>query len=332
MKVYVITRFGICQNLESFYEREFIYLENFLAKSVSAQKKYITKWIILIDTNAPRYICEKIKNLASPDLLHIHFHDPFLENAVSPDIAKVFRSIGVKVNDKIVEIRIDADDVFSNDYVINVLNSLKSNDLVNKYEKVLVDASEGIYFYPSKKKFIRVKKKNFSIQSLYSIFNQNFFSTYEYGHQNLESRVIESGGYCHNLKNKSFWVRSIRHYTVTKFGKTVSIFDGRFIFIKQIIKKIFFKNHINRMIYKDEIKLSDISGRFQFSNEVVDKIKKHEQAIKKYNIKFSYKIKKIICKNSVRSPFVLKKILLNMHNNEQSDQKKSEIKKDFYSF
>ena len=87
-----------------------------------------------------------------------------------------------------------------------------------------------------------------------------------------------------------------------------------------------------KKIYKDEIKLSDISGRFQFSNEVVDKIKKHEQAIKKCNIKFSYKIKKIICKNSVRSPFVLKKILLNMHNNEQSDQKKSEIKKDFYSF
>ena len=332
MKVYVITRFGICQSLESFYEREFIYLENFLAKSINIQKQFITKWIILIDTNAPRYIYEKIKKLVSPDLLHIHIHNPFLENALSPNIKNIYQSIGVKVNDEIIEIRIDADDVFSNDYLINVLNILKNNDLVNKYEKVLVDASEGIYFYPSQKKLIRVNKKNYSIQALYSIFNQNFFSTYEYGHQKLENRVLEAGGYCYSLQNKPFWLRSIRHYTVTKFGKTVSIFDGRFIFIKQIIKKIFFHNYTKKMIYKDEIKLSDICNRFQLSNEIIDKIKKHEQDIKKYKIKFPSKIKKIVSKKNIKGPFVLKKILLGMYNNEQNEKKKDEIKKDFYSF
>jgi hypothetical protein len=332
MKVYIITRFGICQSLESFYEREIVYLENFLAKSINVQKKYITKWIILIDINTPHYICEKIKKLAPPDLLHIHIHDPFLEKATRPNIKKVFQNIGVKANDKIIEIRIDADDVFSNDYIINVLNVLKKSNFVRKYEKVLIDTPEGMYFYPSKKKFIRVRKKNYSIQALYSIFNQNFFSSYDYGHQKLENRVIESGGYCYNLDNKPFWVRTMRHYTISQFGKTTSIFDGRFILIKQIVKEIFFNNLTNKMIYKNEIRLSDISGRFQFSNKIIDKLKKHEQAVKKYNFKFSSKLKKIINNKSIKSAFVLKKVLLDMYCSEQSERKKSEIVKDFYSF
>ena len=32
LSVYVITRFGIGQSLESFYEREFIYIKNFFGK------------------------------------------------------------------------------------------------------------------------------------------------------------------------------------------------------------------------------------------------------------------------------------------------------------
>ena len=49
LNVYIITRFGLGQSQKSFYEREFIYLEKFLAKSIQNQKNYITKWIILLD-------------------------------------------------------------------------------------------------------------------------------------------------------------------------------------------------------------------------------------------------------------------------------------------
>ena len=45
------------------------------------------------------------------------------------------------MNDKIITIRIDADDVFSYDYVYSVLNTLSVNKLINKYEKVLIDAA-----------------------------------------------------------------------------------------------------------------------------------------------------------------------------------------------
>ena len=34
LNVYIITRFGLGQSQKSFYEREFIYLEKFLAKSI----------------------------------------------------------------------------------------------------------------------------------------------------------------------------------------------------------------------------------------------------------------------------------------------------------
>lgn len=332
MKVYVITRFGLGQSQESFYERELIYLENFLAKSVNAQKKFITKWIILTDIKIPGYIHEKIKKLAPSDLLHIHLHNPFLENTIRPNITKILESIGVKINDKIVEVRIDADDVFSNDYISNILNFLSQSKITNKFEKVLLDAPHGIYFYPTHKKLIRVYKKNFSIQALYSIFNNNFFSTYDYGHQNLETKVIENSGFCHNLKNQDVWIRSMRHYTVTRFGKPTSIFEGRFIFIKQIIKKLLRKDLSNKITYKNTIKINNVLNRFQITSEIMQLIQKHENSIKNHNIKFSFSIKKIIDRKKIKSPFVLKKILLEMYKNEQCELKKEEIKESFYSF
>ena len=83
LSVYVITRFGLGQSLESFYYREFIYLENFLAKSIYAQKDYITKWIILIDKETPKHVFEKIKKLAPKNLLYIYSQDPFLSGSVN---------------------------------------------------------------------------------------------------------------------------------------------------------------------------------------------------------------------------------------------------------
>ena len=40
--------------------------------------------------------------------------------------------------------------MLSNDYVENVLNTLKNKNLLNKYDKVLVDAATGVYFYLTK--------------------------------------------------------------------------------------------------------------------------------------------------------------------------------------
>ncbi len=330
--VYVITRFGLGQSLESFYDREFIYLKNFLAKSIQAQKQYIAKWIILIDIKTPNHIFEKIKKLAPEDLLYIYSQDPFLSGSVRPNITNILQNIGVKLNDKIVTIRIDADDVFSNDYVPAVLNTLTADNLTNKYEKILVDAAAGVFFYPSKNKFIRVFKKGFSVQALYSIFGKNFLPVHDISHQKLEKIIVSGGGYCCTLSDRDFWLRSMRHFTVTRFGKKVGILEGRFLFIKKIIKKLFFKKNSSDTIYKEKININDIADRFQLSNELIEKIKNHERSIKNHKMEYSAMVKQIIDLKKVRSPFQLKEILLEMYKKEDNDMKKLEIKKEFYSF
>lgn len=332
LSVYVITRFGIGQSLESFYEREFIYIKNFLAKSIETQKKYITKWIILIDINTPDHIYKKIRELAPKDLLYIYSQDPFLVGSLKPNITSILKDVGVKMNDKIITIRIDADDVFSYDYVYSVLNTLSVNKLINKYEKVLIDAAIGVYFFPSKNKFIRVFKKGFSVQSLYSIFNDNFISVYDGSHQGLEKKIKSNGGYCCTLNDRDFWLRSMRHFTVTRGRNKVGFFEGRFIFIKAIIKKFLYKLSLSNTTYKEKVSLNDIFNRFKISKELIETIKEHERKIKKHKIEYSSMIKQIVDKEKTQNPFKLKSILLEMYKKEHCHNRKLEIKKEFYSF
>lgn len=332
INVFVITRFGLGQSLESFYEREFIYLKNFLAKSILEQKEHITKWIILSDIKTPNHVLEKIKKLAPKDLLYIYSQDPFLSGSVKPNINNILKNIGVKLNDKIVTIRIDADDIFSNDYVLAVLNAITANNLSNKYDNISVDAASGIYFYPSKNKLIRVFKKGFSIQALYSVFGKNFLTVFDSSHQELEKKIVSGGGYCCTLRDRDFWLRSMRHFSVTRFGKQVGIFEGRFILIKKIIKKFFFKKKYKSTVYKEHLNINDISDRFQLSNTVIEEIIRHEKSIKNHKIKFSTLIKKIIDTKKVKSSLKLKQILLEMYQKEDDDEKKLKIKKEFYSF
>tara|TARA_B100000902_G_scaffold312387_1_gene302528 strand:- start:810 stop:1823 length:1014 start_codon:yes stop_codon:yes gene_type:complete len=332
LSVYVITRFGIGQSLESFYDRELIYIKNFLAKSIEMQKKYITKWIILIDIKTPDHIYKKIKELAPKDLLYIYSEDPFLVGSLKPNITSVLKNVGVKTNDKIVTIRIDADDVFSNDYVYTVLNTLIVNKLINKYEKVLIDAATGVYFYPSKNKLIRVFKKGFSIQALYSIFNNNFISVYDTSHQGLENKITSNGGYCCTLNDRDFWLRSMRHFTASRGRDKVGIFEGRFVFIKEIIKSVLYKFSLSNTTYKEKVSLNDIFDRFQLSKELIETMKEHERKIKNHKIEYSPMIKQIVDLEKTQNTFKLKGILLEMYKKEDSHIRKLEIKKEFYSF
>ena len=332
LSVYVITRFGLGQSLESFYNKEFIYLKNFLANSIKAQKKYITKWIILTDKAIPKYFFEKIKDLTPKDQIYVYSQDPFLSNSLKPDIKNILQNIGVKLNDKIVTMRIDADDVFSNDYVLAVLNTLTDKNLLNKYDNISVDAATGIYFYPTKNKLIRVFKKGFSIQALYSIFGKNFMSVYDVPHKKLEEKVIDSGGYCCTLDSKDFWLRSMRNFSVTRFSKNIGIFEGRFIYIKNIITKLFKKINLSNTKYKEQVNLNDISDRFELSKDLIEKIAEHEKNIKNQKIEYSHMIKQIIKSQKVKSSLKLKTILLEMYKKEDDSVKKQEIKKEFYSF
>jgi len=346
LKVFVITRFGIGQSSNNFYDRELPYLENLLAKSIIKQKKFITKWIILIDVHTPKNVIKKISKLIPKDILCIHLHDIFLSadskgstniidngyGDLMPDIPMILRNLGVKDYEKVVTIRIDADDMLSNDYITNVLNEIDRDDLKDKYELISVNANYGVYFYPLKKKMIKIYKKNYSVQALYSIFGKNFYSVYDFGHQQLEEMVIKKGGYGCQLRKKEFWLRSMRQYSVSQLGNKFGVLFGRFDLIKNIIKILFnrFLNH--NTFFKGHIKKSDLSTRFDFAHKLIYFFYLHEKNLERKKTVFSPTIKAILKLNKNKNKTKIQKILLDMYVKETDQQKKKKIKNEFYNF
>ncbi len=345
LKVFVITRFGIGQNSNQFYDRELPYLQNLLAKSILKQKELITNWIILIDVKTPKYVIERITEIIPKDILCLHLHDIFstadskkrsstIENGygdLMPNLSVILKDLGVKDKEKIVTIRIDADDMLSNDYVSSVLDAINVDNLKENYELISVNSNYGLYFYPTKKKVISVYKKNYSVQALYSIFGNNFYTVYDFSHQRLEEMVINKGGYGCQLNNKEFWLRSMRQYSVTQQGKEFGILFGRFDLIKNLIKIIFYKFLKNKTFARGRVKIDDFSRRFQFAHGLIDMFNMHEKKIKKRN-SFSPMMQQILKFNKNKNKTKIQKILLGMYKKETDEDRKNKIKNEFYNF
>ena len=333
LSVFVITRFGIGQKSKDFYDREFPYLENLLIKSILKQRQFITKWIILIDVNTPKYVSENLTKLIPKDLVCIYSHDIFSKGFIMPNIPEILNHLGVENNDKVVTIRVDADDMLSDDYVISVLNVVNSSDIKNNYELISVDATSGVYYYPTKNKLNRVFKKNYSIQALYSIFGKNFKSVHDGGgHGGLEKMVLNKGGYYCQLNNKDFWIRSMRQHSVSQLGKKFGILFGRFDFIKNIIKSLFFKSLKSKTLYKGRVSVSDLSNRFELSDKLISFFNKHEKNLERKKIVFSPMVEEIINSNKNKNKTAIQQIILDMYKKETDKDKRSKIKNEFYSF
>ena len=330
LSVFVITRFGIGQRSKNFYNQELPYLENLLARSVLRQKEFITKWLVLIDVNTPNFVRERLLKLASKDLLHVHSHNPFFDGALMPDLSVILKDIGVKNGDKVITIRVDADDAISNNYVSSILDVLKAGDLINKYKEISVNAINGIYFYPIRNKLVIVVKKDYSVQALYSIFGKNFHSAYDYSHQTIGKRVLSKGGYSCILDKKEFWIRSMRQHSVTRFGKKFGILEGRFDFLKNIIKLLLSKILKNNTIYKDTVKIFNLKNSFVITESLVIFFKNHEKNLKKDKIIISPMVQKILNSKKINSKFQIKDILLDLYKNEINKDNKDKIKDEFY--
>lgn len=331
LSVYVITRLGIGQNSSSFYDQELPYLENLLIKSIIKQKKYITKWLILIDVNTPKYVSEKLKKLIPHDILYICPLDPLLAGSIMPNISMILKDMGVKDNDKIITIRVDADDMLSNNYVSSVIETIRTDNLLNTFNEISVNAINGIFFYPIRKKLVRVVKKNYSVQALYSVFGKDFHSVHDYPHGKIGKEVLNKGGHYCELDNQDFWIRSIRQHSVTRFGKKLKLFDARFDLIKNFIKKILYKFLKNNTFYKERVDSTDLLDNFQFSDELILFFQNHENNLKKNKITFSPMTKDIINNKKGFNQFDVKDILLKMYKKETNKEKKAKIKEEFYN-
>ena len=150
LNVFVITRFGIGQKSKIFFDKEFLYMQNLLIKSIIKQSEFITKWIILIDINAPKEIIKKLKALIPKDLLLIYFHDAFSNGSLKPNYSNILKGLGVKQKDRVVTIRVDADDMVSNDYVRSVIDAIKSLNTKSKYDLISVKQLQAFIFIQRK--------------------------------------------------------------------------------------------------------------------------------------------------------------------------------------
>ena len=331
LNIFVITRFGLGQNSENFYRQELPYLENLLTKSILKQKDYITKWIILVDVNIPILIKEKLINLASKDLLYIYSHNPFATGSVMPDISLVLKNFGIKDGDKVLTIRVDADDMLSSNYLSSVLKAIKEKNLIGNYEKISINAINGVYFFPIRNKLVRVEKKDYSIQALYSIFGKNFSSVHDYSHQKIGEIILRTGGYLCILKEKDLWIRSMRQHSVTRFGKKFGILEGRFDTLKNFIKIVFYKFFKNNTIYGERVKTFDLFNNFEISETIIPYFNNHEKNLKENKVVISPMVQQIIKKNNIKSKFNVKTILLELYKNEKDENNKNNIKQEFYS-
>lgn len=331
LSLFIVTRFGIGQNSKDFFDKEIPYLENFLVKSILSQKENIKKWIIIIDINTPKYVIEKLQNLIPKDLLYLYLHDCFSSGSLLPKISTILSDIGIKNNDKIITVRVDADDMLSSNYTISVIKTIKKDNLLHKYKNISINAPYGIYFYPIKKKLIKVFKKDYSVQALYSIFGENFYSVHDYGHQKIAEKILSQGGYYCELDKQAHWIRSMRQFSVTKFGSKFGIFETRFYFIKNMVKKIFYKYLKNNTFYDGLVDLNHLTKNFNLSKEIMIMLEKHEQKLSKIVSNLPPLVKKITKSKKV-NVFFVKNTLIQLHNDEKNESEKIKIRKEFYNF
>ncbi len=331
--VFVITRFGIGQNSKTFYDREIPYLENLLIRSILKQKEFITKWIILIDVKTPKFVTEKLKKLIPKDILFIYAHDVFLSGSTMPNITSILKNLGIRNKDKVVTIRVDADDILSNDYISSVLDVINIQKQRNKYDLISVDATIGIYFYPIRNKLVKVFRKNYSIQALYSIFGSSFKSVHDGGgHGGLEKMVLKKGGIYYQLNNKEFWIRSMRQHSVSQLGIKFNVLFGRYEIIKNIMKILLKKIYNSNTFYKGRVSVKELSNRFEISEKIVSLLNLQEQSLEIKQTVFSPLIKKVMKDNKNRNRTKIQQVLLKMYKKEKSKTARAKIKKEFYNF
>jgi hypothetical protein len=330
VSIFVITRFGIGQSSSTFYDKEFPYIENLLKNSILKQSHDITKWIVLIDINTPAYIYEKLRKIASKEILYIYSHDPFSEGSMMADIPAILKKFEIKKKDKILTIRVDADDMLSNNYVEMIMDSIYTDNLIEKYHQISISASRGVYFYPSQSKFIQVLKSDYSVQALYSIFGNNFHSVYDYSHKTIGRDTVNNGGYSCILRSEALWIRTIRRFSSQRFGKKFGIFDAKFDVLKTYIKIFLGKWIDNNTLYKERVNTLDLSESFEISEKLTLSLVDLEKKFEADEVILPPLVKGLINSGVGPTRMKLKQALLDLHQLEANEEYKNKIKIEFY--
>lgn len=211
-KHFVITRFGLGQRKDDFFELNIEYLEKLLSASLKKQTVRDFVWLVLIDVRAPDWVFERLENIINgvPRAKYI-VHDPFKSLNVAPDISDVLEREGVSFGEYIVTTRVDSDDALSVCFIKSV-NSCVA-DCLRVYGRVPVSVNpvNGMYYYPEHEKFFFVHKNNYSVQTIGSAFDSRFVHPHSGSHKSFSGYFRDSGWPAILLDPEApLWLRSMR--------------------------------------------------------------------------------------------------------------------------
>lgn len=252
---FIFTRFGLGQACNDFYLQNLPLFKRFLFKSITNQTNKNFHWVLLIDKKIPLNAKNELQTLALKcKELRLHFHDPFSNFELLPDFNRIMRDFGVLDGHTVINVRIDADDALSDDY-IQLIQEIFSREAKN-YKSSCVNAVSGLYLYLTNEVIVEMEKTNYSVQSICYKFESKINKhIHSWSHQNLVKEHASDKQKNHVVvrRKKPLWLRTIRKDSTSRHGRTVGFFETRFLFIRQVrytLKKYFFNDGHNKLVRK----------------------------------------------------------------------------------
>ena len=124
--LFIITRYGVGQKKNIFYKNSLDLLNNNFLYSLSKQNNQNFVMMLVVDKNIPNIILRKIQNQIIENKLNYFIlrHNPFLNFSLKPNYTQIFNKIGVKKNQRVTTIRVDADDALSRNFVNEITKQI----------------------------------------------------------------------------------------------------------------------------------------------------------------------------------------------------------------
>mgnify|MGYP001218911320 FL=1 len=237
--VFVITRFGLGQACEEFYNLNLKYLTDVLFKSLQGQTFQNFQWVLLVDKNAPLHVKNHLRSLNKKmPQMKIHYHSPLEHCKMLTDLGKILETLKKKENQYCIMLRIDSDDGLAKDGLQKIIQKLLAQP--KNIESICLNPTEGVYFYSEKSRWFLMRKSNYSVIALRTKFGSKFMlNIHSHGHQkmlaihfkNKKMKLIEYSS------DNPIWMRTIRAESDSRSGKRVRLLETNFLVFISIIQK-----------------------------------------------------------------------------------------------
>ena len=209
LHVFIITRFGIGQTNDMFYQSNFQLLNSIFIPGLLNQTDSCFSLVLLLDSRIPEKWLSAIKSILPSSLnIYLWFHDPFLSYKMNVDYDKLLSQLGFSFGNRVNILRVDADDQISSNLVHSIRSILLSR--VDHYKKIHVNPCIGYYFYLASKKYLKIHKRNYSVQFLSDIYDESFLHLYNLSHKSVDLALTKfSNSLSLSLDQSASWIRTI---------------------------------------------------------------------------------------------------------------------------